>query len=151
MENIFSYRQMLLLVILGGFLLLFLPFTLDFFFASGLIGNVYDASHDSTSFSVNYFQDCFNFINNFKYPFRFPFIEVLGIFMVLILPCSILLEFVFFYRRRYKTVLILCIISLMSLLEFSYSHFEYLQYGCGLLILQQLFLLLNLTLNKKLR
>lgn len=151
MKNRFLFRQMFLLIILSGWGVLFLPFTLGFFLDSGLVGNLPDANNNSISFSVNYFEDAFYFINNFKLLYQFPYIGVLGIFMVLILPTFILLEFVFFYRYRYKTVLVLCVICIVSLLEFGYSHFEYLQYGFGILILQQLFLLLNLTLNKKLR
>lgn len=150
-KNEFLYRQGFLLIIFGGFLLLFLPFTMDFLFASDQIGNVNNADINSVSFSVNYFQDCYNFISNFKPPYRFPYIEVLGILIVLALPVSILLQFVYFYKYRYKKVFFLCVIALASLFEFTYSYFEYLQYGCYLLTLQQLFLILNLGLNKKLR
>jgi hypothetical protein len=148
MKYITPSKQIILIIILIGIAFLFFPFTLDFVFSSQ-VQNVDAVSNNSNSFSINYFQHCYRFIDNLKYPYKFPYIEVLGILMVLFLPISILMQLIFFIKNSYKKIIVFCIIALLFLSEFGYYNFEYLQYGYYLLFVQQVSLLFAVCLKLK--
>lgn len=142
-------RQVLIIILLAGFLLLFMPFTRDFVFSSSM--HTVTSGSDSNAFSINYFQYCYNFIDNLKYPYKFPFLEVVGIFFVLVLPFSILIQIISFVKYKYKLIYIFCLISLLTLIEFGYFNSENLQFGYYLTTLHQFFLFLYFIKNRHAR
>lgn len=134
-------------IILTGGLILFLPFWNNYYTVFVIIGKP-----DFFYTEDSYVKYLFNvFVSTFHH-LKYPYFELIDLFILSLLPLSILFQIIcnlFYNNKLMITTSLLC---LMSVSYFIYFNKENLLFGCFVLFFQQLFILLYfsiINLNKR--
>lgn len=94
----------------------------------------------SSSYSINYLEYSIEITKSIFYHLRYPYLETIDLFIVLLIPISILLEIISFHFKRHKLIYTLIILCLLSSVYFIYFNQSQLKFGIYILVIQQLIL-----------
>jgi hypothetical protein len=132
-----------IIVLLGGSIL-FLPFWSNYHSVFVINGNPEFFYIDD-----NYIEYLFNVFESSIYHLKYPYLELLNLFILNMLPVSILFQIIFKLFYNNKCVLFTCILCLLSTFYFIYFNRQNVLYGCFVLLFQQLSILIYFSFFKK--
>lgn len=140
-------RLLTYLLSLSGLGILFFPFLND-----SILANRFTSGYVSVVYTINYIEYLKGMYESIFYHLRYPYLEIIDLLIVFLIPISLLIQIISSYINNYKLINISIIFCLLSLIYFTYFNRESLRFGVLVMIIQQitLFSFIHFFILKKL-